>query len=521
MNTYSKEQIKNIIKTLPIGYYVGRDITIDLDDISTSYYIPEEDTITISYQNILDALSSIKEIEDKDLEEITRGILYHEVSHAFLTPKDMSFTEAINIVEDERIETVLNSFYLNTNFKRLVKLVNGFKGEKPETAKEAFYQLVRYRIGEERWLKELEELIDKYSGLNRNSYDTYYYTSDVNYFYKRFIREWEEEKEKERNSKDNKEDEENNSTLGGDNKDIDKEEQEFEEEQEIEMKNGSGHGDKKEQLEEQEENYGEKEKSEDNEEKDNKEEQEEKEINKKYKELAKTLIKNVVDKVENKEMLDKINTILTNIKKHSSNNGSAINSYSGVFNPRSVIREDYKYFLQQNRTGHQKAFSKTHLGLFIDVSGSFQNNEDTTNQLLYALNRFEKQNPDFSYDLVTINTKINYIEKGKRFIKCWGGNKINDNIWEIYKKVQKPSTNNFNIVLFDGDAFSDTDYRQLDKQHKNLSVFNSSTTAIISNDENQKVIERECPNAKKIFTNKDYTQELERNILTVLQNIIR
>ena len=67
-------------------------------------------------------------------------------------------------------------------------------------------------------------------------------------------------------------------------------------------------------------------------------------------------------------------------------NGSAINAYSGVFDPRSVGRQDYKYFIQKNRAGNVKRFSKIKLNLFIDDSGSFKDSENVvnSNKLLFA-----------------------------------------------------------------------------------------------------------------------------------------
>ena len=83
----------------------------------------------------------------------------------------------------------------------------------------------------------------------------------------------------------------------------------------------------------------------------------------------------------------------------------AISAYSGVFNPRMVTREDKKFFVHKNRLGSNKEFSKYHLNLFIDVSGSFRYNQTKVNEMLEALERIERKNPDFSFDLVTISMR--------------------------------------------------------------------------------------------------------------------
>lgn len=129
------------------------------------------------------------------------------------------------------------------------------------------------------------------------------------------------------------------------------------------------------------------------------------------------------------------NIILTN-KKVTKSNASAINTYSGVFDPRSVIRDDYKWFVQQNRQGNVKQFSKIKLNLFIDNSGSFHSNETIVNQLLFALKKLEQQEPNFTFDLITMNTRFELKKKNKRELHCGGGNDIPAYSEGIIKKVR-------------------------------------------------------------------------------------
>ena len=181
-------EIEKILKTLPIGYYLKRNVDVTLDpDTECSYYVPMDDTIRISFKQLAGAFESIE--KTKNVEKIVRGMLYHEVSHAFITPKNLRMTSWMNTFEDERIESVLRHYYLNTNFRELVKLVNNFKGEKPTNANQAFYQLVRYRVGDKDWLKRLHELIQKYRTLNRRSEyrEVWEYEDDVRNFYENFI----------------------------------------------------------------------------------------------------------------------------------------------------------------------------------------------------------------------------------------------------------------------------------------------------------------------------------------------
>ena len=153
--------VKAIFDTLPIGYYLGRPIDCELSsDATSSYFDISTDKIIISYNMIADAAKEMtSSVSDAEIEQLIRGLLYHEVSHVILSPRHIEITPAINIVEDERIESVCRNTYLNTDFYDNIIKLNHFKGEAPTTADEAFYQLVRFHIGDEEWLKRCRELI--------------------------------------------------------------------------------------------------------------------------------------------------------------------------------------------------------------------------------------------------------------------------------------------------------------------------------------------------------------------------
>ena len=100
---------EQILDTLPIGYYTGRRIGISLDaQEETSFYSPMEDKIIVSYPIIAHRAKQMP--EGANDEEAVRSMLYHEVSHAILTPQKMRPQDDINIFEDERIESVLRNY---------------------------------------------------------------------------------------------------------------------------------------------------------------------------------------------------------------------------------------------------------------------------------------------------------------------------------------------------------------------------------------------------------------------------
>ena len=200
--------VNEIFKTRPIGYYLGRNIPITLVESEImSYFNPSHDNIVIGYRLIEMALATMPDdVSDAEIEEIIRGLVYHELSHVILTPSDMKRhasgkkeADALNIMEDERIETLLRNTYMNTNFKKNIMLLNGFTGNAPKNAYDAFYQTVRYRIGEKSWIDRFVEIINKYNEINSKSdfhgYCTvgyYEMMSDMLKYYHDFMRDYEE-----------------------------------------------------------------------------------------------------------------------------------------------------------------------------------------------------------------------------------------------------------------------------------------------------------------------------------------
>ena len=181
-------QTEKILKTLPIGYYIKRNIDTKLDNCEASYYDMMNDKIVVSFQQVQKSLESISDIEN--LEYAIRCLLYHETSHAFLTPKDLAQIatnnyldfDILNIFEDERIETILKDFYLNVNFKSFIRQINHYNGETPESALEMFYQIVRYRVGPKEFTDKVQEIIYNYQQLI-DYYEKACYIRDIKQLY--------------------------------------------------------------------------------------------------------------------------------------------------------------------------------------------------------------------------------------------------------------------------------------------------------------------------------------------------
>lgn len=496
-------QVKKIFDTLPVGYYIGRDVQRELsNDSKESFYDPMNDKICISYSFIKEGL---KETDEKNIENDVRTLLYHEVSHAFLTPKylmrrfsecfprseySISSNIVINIFEDERIERIFDNFFLGVDFDKYCKRVNHWTGIlKAKNIEEAWYDFIRFRTTIktcEYLLPMIDYIIKKHFLLNTNMHRfdrrVTDYCQDVINLFKNFYHEWNKDSKKsESNSKasTDKTDSTSLSISSSDSStspDLDIKSEK--------VKPGKSEEKKKESV------------------------------------ISKSALKDIINHVTtpyiDDKMIETFKQIFNKNSKITKRNSSAINTYSGMFDTRSVVRDDYKFFLQSNRIGHQKAYSKMKLNLFIDRSGSFGSSVNTVNKIIYALQKVEKLNPNFEFDVVTIGMDERLLPKNNRTFSAHGGNAITPKMTSIYNSLQSTQHEVINILLFDGECYTDCAFENC----KYLGCFNNKKSVIISENSNKRAFDKYIPGVKvKYCTN--FTDELYKSIITALQIMMR
>lgn len=512
-------EIENILKTLPVGYYVGRNVPLKLTNENGSYYAPMDDEAYISYPMLNNAMTKIEgKLNDENIERLTRTLTYHEISHAFITPKLLSMNNIVNVFEDERIESICRNYYKNVDFKELLMLVNDWDGKtKPthDTPFSVWYSLVRYHLGKPHFLIKVAALLKEYYTLHRFSgyWECDDYKAEIMTLYNEveedFLKdELEKQKKAEEQARAADEEEQQNDNIGMSmNADDDNDAEESDEsdcvgQSEEEL---SPEELREKQLEEQVNKMSDEELQEFFE-----------NITKAADEEVKKLFKNSQIYV-NQGVQERLANIVLANKKVTKSNASAINAYSGVFDPRSVVRDDYKWFVQQNRQGNVKQFSKIKLNLFVDNSCSFYLNETIVNQLLFALKKLEQQEPNFTFDLITMNTRFELKKKNERELHCSGGNDIPAYAEGIIKKVQDRQSMNYNIVLFDGNALSNSTEGCSGKQFK---CFNMPNTVMILENSNRKYAETYCKNIKRIYTYR-YAVELIDQVCVALSFLLK
>lgn len=493
---------EQILNTLPIGYYTGRRIGTALDkEVETSFYSPMEDKIIVSYPIIAARMKNLA--NDADDEEAVRSMLYHEVSHAILTPQTLRPSTPINIMEDERIESVLRNYYHNVNFrKQLYDLHNGH-APKAENVEQAFYNAVRFGLGTGRVQKEVSRILKTYAPLNRDSrryngkISSAYYENDIEALWELIRKEFKDSPER-----FNEQEGQNSSSM----KSMDKLGQEsMQKKKQIKSTDSNN---KEESIEDMPDKIGDTERG--------------IEMSvEQVKRMVGACLSSDSDLNEyEKEKLDKfqrtIEVIISNFNKKNSG-GSGINTYSGVFNPRAVARKDYRFFERAMPMQGNNRFGTCHLNLFIDCSGSFCDNVSLTNGILSVLSEIERKNNNFSMDVVFINHDIKICKSiRERRMIATGGNTIPANMKDIILSLQKPQTCNYNIILFDGDAMCNNIEFNNDKQYRDrFSVFDMKQTTLITDPDNESYINGSFTSTKVIVT-KNYTEELVRHITNAL-----
>ena len=577
MASVSAQYIKDILKTLPIGYYLGERAEIEFSETApTSMCNPVTGNILISANNVLEALEDMP--DDADTEEFIRDALYHEVSHLILTPRcatgygtyERKIYPYMNIFEDERIECILKNFYRKVNFKRFVFIMNHWTpDQKINDATQFFFNIVRYRQGPEEFVKKVPELILKWHEINCNttnyeepsewfkknymngtdvygySYGYSPYDHEIYDFWRKVAEYWKKNQSLDLPSR-NENQEQSNPFEDNFNQDT------------TQDKSSSENSiSPAENDETQNDVFGDEEETEDNasnmendvaddstsegEETDQKDPIEVaiEEANSKEDLDSDTVsdvcsnIKNIIHAAMNTYadpvVASSVRRIITRACKKRMNRTGVVNKYAGKIDPKSVgIRHDYKWFQQGGDNGCSK-FNRVHLTLWVDRSGSFSSAMHKLNCMLKSLNDAEKLMPkDFSFDIVAMEYDNEEVPKGMPLVAS-GGNFFGPNVEELSKKLTRPGWSNYNVVVWDGDLASDrkrkvgcstiSDY--LRAYRRAFNVFNNQHSIIVTDTFNERYLKKLCRNARmKLLPGIGYAETFTKTVLDLLDHML-
>lgn len=500
----SKPELEKIADELPISYYAKARVDVKIDaEAPTSYFSPNTREIFISLKGVNASLKNINGADTEEAERAVRAHLYHELSHAILTPKVLNSDDKINIFEDERIETLLDGFFMKVDFKENIKRLCDFdENYIPQTGMEKFFYAVRYRIGKKEWLDEIEKIIELYTKLNwnSNSSKTYDYACAINNLYRKICED---------NSMDGE------AWKNAIEKALKTQAQQGKGDTKIPSEYDTPNGNSEEKDGAEGEGIGE---NGANSNAENKEGQSEQTDKRKVGKGAghsifEEAIQTACKKIRDENLFLTLDGILANFNKKN-RGGSALPSYSGIFNPRSVARDDYKYFDRKTSVQGSNPYGSLHLNLFIDNSGSFDRCKDAANCIIATLCDLERKYPFFTVDFAFCGDKVERRDKRNCYLTTDEGTYIDETAIEVVKSMQKKNTFTYNIVLYDGECYQEDHVMKYTYQPFDL----SNTTLIL--DPSCQEDTRRVKNAKVIIS-ENYLGDLTKNILLTLQRAFR
>lgn len=494
MPTFSQKQLQETLAELPVGYYAGARVDVNIDkDAETSYFNPLDRKISISVKGANELAKNGK----LDKETAARGHLYHELSHAILTPQELKHfnDDIVNIVEDERIETLLDGYYHKVNFRENVKAYAGFdeKMPPPVDGMGRFFSTVRFRVGHKKHLEKLNSIIEEYKDLNWNTGNMprlQGYANAIRQLYQDIARspaptpkEWEQMK---KDAAERESQKQGNNGEGADEK------AEGMRSEQGEKKDKPQEGDTEKNGTPNPHGAG-------------------KEVQAHIKDLLNQAFNQALDK----NLYDALESVLLAFNKRN-NGGSSLQTYNGIFNPRNCAREDFRLFDRKASVNGTNPFGTLHLNLYIDESGSFYDNKVVANNIIRTLLALEKRHKNFSVDFCFLSDEVRHIEdKSKVFLDPNGGNWIGADALDTVKKLQKQGTYNYNIVLMDGWTNS---YWEDNKGE--YFPFDLSNTTFILDPTCERHGGDRIKNGKVIYSRK-YTEELTQHIILTLQRAFR
>lgn len=523
-------EVLEVVNELPIGYYAKRRIDLRLDkEEPTSYYNPLEDKIVISYPIIARGLENADGEAESYKETAIRSMVYHELSHAILTPPYLLELqrrvppEVINIFEDERIETILKDFYMDVNFKQNLLHICGNTIPTATNPIGVFFNLVRFRYySDKKLVKEVERIINYYkdvstaTGQRDNNWKVHDYVWDIVKLYEKLLEQ--QMKQPNLTNPNSEETEEIVSDIQG----SDKSENGYDKNNNATEKSANkGQDSKTENGENSEIEKGEISEAENG--KNSETEKEEDSNAKQEKQVTiytgegganNTLFEKILKQCYNNDFIEQLNQIISNFNKKTGS-GNGCTGYSGIFNPRNIKNNNYKFFDRKINSNGNNKFGKIHLNLFIDESGSFCALQDSANKLINSLARVEHTNPNFDFDLICDSEGFREMPKNKRKVTAEGGNSLDyAEVVEVMKKHTKKDCYNYNIVLHDGKVYS--------VSQKNAFLgWNRNNVSMIDTGDNRHHLE-ECKQAKVyIHPYEKLVNGLEAEVLNILKKAFK
>lgn len=488
------KKAEGLLPTLTTTYYTKgfNGLTIKPTYYGTSCFSPTTSEISVSLDNVASIIAASSLQDEKSIERAVRGQLYHELSHAILTPTSwgslpvgLSFKD-FNLIEDERIETIFAKYYLGVDFKTQIKTLCPYPTEGVKTWETFFFFAVRHRRAPYKQA-EINELVNNFIVDTKNVNSTAEYVEAQTFLGKVLTLKnaiyaiWLEYQAKNPSTTPPSEgkgeqgqgegqpqsggqsqggqgsedgEAEQDKTKGGKSENITKGDEDEESENGEDGENGEAESEDGENITSGDESDG---------------EADNHPIS--IKDAEKIMVAAAIGMGKSAEVNDDLrlsgkrvdkSAFVEMLKIISKKTGfgqqkhSVLYGYSGKISSRRIANDyndSYKWFAKstslQGMTANKS--DKKVLNLWLDQSGSFHKHDRTINTILAGLNRLENERDDFEWNLIRVDSHfVLETNKERRGSYSLGGNSLpKAEIENCYRKTNKTGKE-VNIVIFDG-----------------------------------------------------------------------
>jgi hypothetical protein len=482
------QDVQHVLDTLPIAYYLKiKTLSVELSETAETSFID------LATQKVTIAMNNLTAIASKHngylTESNVRGLLYHELSHALRTPLRVSdfFTykrlvdhEVFNILEDERIETLGQGTFLDTDFKANLKEIVDYNPY-PTTWREYLFNVARFRQtgGHPELITLLLKVIRATAEINALAESTKLSgLLELFYVFAKTVKTTFEQDRKNINQQLKKAQPDTPEQTSAEAKSI---------EDEIDQE-------KNEQLEKVCEEWRD--------------------------QLLKTALYAGKGGLElydpNTKLYVDFVRIISKQKGFGNASTPSMSGYHGKFDPRLRMKDfsgEKKYWRHSTNNGdqsHQK--QKLTLNIFLDNSFSFVKNDYAVNIILATLKSLEQKRDDFKFNLVKIDAEqggIHLLQGDSRVSVSTSYTSFTEEaLAKVAKQIVTPET--FNIVLFDGSI--GTDCWEIIAKY-----LDSYKTSIIAENSNKNDIDKCISKSRVMYENRNYASALSNNVCTAIE----
>lgn len=568
------EEMKEIAKRLPIGYYLGMKIPVTVEPDGGAYCDVVKGEIHIGLPILQQAADNIDATDAAkwDREALLRCVLYHEVGHLLLTPKwlkmrvgvrkadgdnDPDSSMLVNIFEDERLEQTLANTFIGVDFKEFVRLIHKNVGGGSGTAFGArpskFFDAVRLRETTPEISSAVDDAVANLTEYNASTpmYDWGLSNPDMSELYAKTLTDLvrkvlpdEEKKDEDKKQEENKQDQ----SQQGNDGEGDSEQQDTSDKPEgDESEDGKGKSDgdpdgddKSEGKGKQEGRNGNSGASEGNkteggeseagkgscEKGGNPEAQTPKDLG-----LPTDFLKDVAKQMfvqPPAEVTSVLNRFASRLSKRKGAQAAGCwSALHGRINTRRDATDKDRIFRRKSDVG-ERLNSSVNLTLWVDVSGSFEESEGALNQILAATAKaMNMSGGKLDVNVVKMGMGAKLAPKGGWCIKTGGGNTIDITYHDAWKQTRRKDRRNIDIVVFDGDAKSNIGYSYHEGVPTEMPngkaiesvIWDHPDCHIVTDEYNKRYFGR-MTKAHVTYMEEGYAEQLQAEVIKILDRIL-